>query len=248
MIFWHNSMIAWAKYLLDILLPPRCKLCGKIVSDDDSLCPECFNKINFVTRPYCAHCGQPLESVSKASKHFLCPNCAQNKLPWFRLARSAFRYEEDSKNLILSFKFYDRTDNAKILAKFMKNAAQDIFDKGVDLIVPVPLHYTRLFKRKYNQSALLACELSKMTGVPVDFDGLVRHRKTRPQVEFSGKVRQLNVRNAFSVKRPDDFKGKHILLIDDVLTTGSTLKECAKALKKAHPSSIDLLTAARVCD
>ena len=241
-------MFALFKSLIDALLPPRCKLCGKIVSDDDSLCPECFNKINFVTRPYCAHCGQPLESVSKASKHFLCPNCAQNKLPWFRLARSAFRYEEDSKNLILSFKFYDRTDNAKILAKFMKNAAQDIFDKGIDLIIPVPLHYTRLFRRKYNQSALLAIELSKLTGIPVEFDGLVRHKKTRPQVEFSGKVRQLNVRNAFSVKRPDDFKGKHILLIDDVLTTGSTLKECAKALKKAHPSSIDLLTAARVCD
>lgn len=241
-------MFALFKSLIDTLLPPRCKLCGKIVSDDDSLCPECFNKINFITRPYCAHCGQPLESVNKTSKHFLCPNCAQNKLPWFRLARSAFRYEEDSKNLILSFKFYDRTDNAKILAKFMKNAAQDIFDKGINLIVPVPLHYTRLFRRKYNQSALLAIELSKLTGIPVEFDGLVRHKKTRPQVEFSGKVRQINVRNAFSVKCPDDFKGKHILLIDDVLTTGSTLKECAKALKKAHPSSIDLLTAARVCD
>ena len=241
-------MFALFKSFINTLLPPRCKLCGKIVSDDDSLCPECFNKINFITRPYCAHCGQPLESVGKASKHFLCPNCAQNKLPWFRLARSAFRYEEDSKNLILSFKFYDRTDNAKILAKFMKNAAQDIFDKGIDLIVPVPLHYTRLFRRKYNQSALLAIELSKLTGIPVEFDELVRHKKTRPQVEFSGKVRQLNVRNAFSVKRPDDFKGKHILLIDDVLTTGSTLKECAKALKKAHPSSIDLLTAARVCE
>ena len=241
-------MFALFKSLINTLLPPRCKLCGKIVSNDDSLCPECFNKINFISRPYCQHCGQPFDYASSASKVLLCPNCTQNKLPWFRLARSAFRYEEDSKNLILSFKFYDRTDNAKILAKFMKNAAQDIFDKGIDLIVPVPLHYTRLFRRKYNQSALLAIELSKLTGIPVEFDGLVRHKKTRPQVEFSGKVRQLNVRNAFSVKRPDDFKGKHILLIDDVLTTGSTLKECAKALKKAHPSSIDLLTAARVCD
>ena len=136
----------------------------------------------------------------------------------------------------MSFKFHDCTDDAKILAKWMKQAGEDIWDKGVDVIVPVPLHYTRLVKRKYNQAAMLAVELSKMTGIPVDLTHLVRHRKTRPQVEFSGHVRVKNVKGAFSVKSINAFRGK-----------GSTLRECAKAISKAKPKSIDLLTAARVC-
>ena len=113
--------------------------------------------------------------------------------------------------------------------------------------MPVPLHYTRLVKRRYNQSALLARELGRYTGLPVDCFSLVRHRKTRPQVEFSGFERVRNVKNAFSVPHPEKLAGKRVVLIDDVLTTGSTLKECAAALKKAGVRSVDALTVARVC-
>ena len=126
-------------------------------------------------------------------------------------------------------------------------AGKDIWRAGVDVLIPVPLHYTRLIKRRYNQSALLAKELSKITGVPVEYSALVKHKRTRPQVEFSGRRRKHNLRGAFKLKYAERSKGKKIVLIDDVLTTGSTLKECAKALQVGAPESIDLLTVARVC-
>ena len=123
---------------------------------------------------------------------------------------------------------------------------KDIFAAGVDVIVPIPLHYTRLIKRRYNQSALLAGELGRLCGVPVDVRAVVRHCKTKPQVEFSGHERVKNVKNAFSVKYPAVLKGRRVLLLDDVMTTGSTLRECAKAILKAGAVSVDALTVARV--
>ena len=234
--------------MLDLILPPRCKKCGKIICDDDALCDDCFNELNFISAPYCQRCGIPFEDVGGKPPHnWLCAECARDKHPWFRLCRSALHYDEFGKALIIALKFYDRTDDARILAKWMKLAGKDIWAQGVDVIVPIPLHYTRLIKRKYNQAAMLAVELSKLTGIPVDLTHLIRHRKTRPQVEFSGHVRVKNVKGAFSIKSIKAFQGKRVLLVDDVLTTGSTLKECAKAIAKAKPKSIDLLTAARVC-
>ena len=129
----------------------------------------------------------------------------------------------------------------------LKVAGQDIFNAGADVLIPVPLHYTRLLKRKYNQSVLLAQELSYYTGLPVDSFSLIRHKKTQPQVKFSGIQRVKNVKNAFSVKNPEKLAGKRVILIDDVFTTGSTLKECALTLKKAGVRSVDTLTVARVC-
>lgn len=239
-------MRTWWKYILDLFLPPRCKKCGKIICDDDALCDDCFNELNFISAPYCQRCGRPFEDISGLKHgHLLCPDCAREKHPWFRFGRAAVHYDDFSKPLIISFKFYDRTDHALLLAKWLKIAGKDIWAAGADMLVPVPLHYTRLIKRKYNQAALLAKELSAMTSIPVEYSALIRHRRTRPQVEFSGSIRRRNVRGAFSVKHPQKFKGRRIVLIDDVMTTGSTLKECAKALRSAHPRSIDLLTVAR---
>ena len=124
-------------------------------------------------------------------------------------------------------------------------AGKDIFKEGVDLIVPVPLHYTRLIKRKYNQSALLAKELGKLTGIEVDYKSLIKGKITKPQVDCTGNERLQNLKGAFYVKNHKKIKGKKILLIDDVLTTGSTVNECAKALKSAQPKSIYSLTIAR---
>ena len=235
--------------LLNLILPPRCKKCGKIVSDDNSLCEECFNSINFISAPYCSKCGRPFEQTGFAeNKHkMICAVCAREKHPWFRLCRSAVKYDDNSKPLIIAFKFHDCTDDAALMAKWMKNAGRDIWAAGAEVIVPVPLHYTRLIKRRYNQSSLIAKELSKLTGLPVDYSSLIRHRKTRPQVEFSGKVRIRNVKDAFSVRKPERIKGRRVVLIDDVMTTGSTLKECAKALRRARALSVDALTVARVC-
>ena len=255
------------RLLLDSILPRRCRKCGQILTIEGELCEKCLNELNFIFPPYCRKCGHPL-SEKEARGKMLCASCLRKKRFPFRLSRSALCYDEASKNLILdicflvkciiynigiiknlilAFKFMDRTENARLLAAMLKVAGEDIFKAGVDVIVPVPLHYTRLVKRRYNQAALLARELGRYTGLPVDCFSLVRHRKTRPQVEFSGFERVRNVKNAFSVPHPEKLAGKRVVLIDDVLTTGSTLKECAAALKKAGVRSVDALTVARVC-
>ena len=233
--------------VINAFLPPRCLKCGKVLcGTEDGLCPECFNEINFISRPYCEKCGHPLDEEPSGSKVY-CATCLQKLKTPFRYSRSAFRYDEGSKNMILSFKFLDKTENAKLLGNYMYYAGKDIWNNGADVLVPVPLHYTRLLKRKYNQSALLCKELSKKSGVPVEYTAVERHIKTRPQVEFSGSARVKNVKNAFRVKNPDKIRGKHVVLVDDVMTTGSTLKECALVLQQAGAVSVDTLTIARVC-
>ena len=231
--------------IIKIFLPPRCIKCGAILSDDDGLCSECFNQLNFITAPYCYKCGHPFEQAA-STKKMLCASCAKkNKTP-FRLNRSALCYDDISKDLILALKFMDKTENAKTLAKWLNMAGYDIWQEGVDVLVPVPLHYKRLIKRRYNQSALLVKELSKLTGIEADYTSLIKHKSTKPQVQFSGHERVKNVRGAFSVKHIEKIKGKRVVLIDDVMTTGSTLKECALALKSAGAKSVDTLTVARV--
>ena len=236
----------WTK-IIDLLLPPRCICCGKIVSNANGLCADCFNSINFISKPYCAKCGHPFEEVvNKKSQKLLCGRCSKKQKTPFRLNRSALIYDDISKDLILALKFMDKTENAKTLAKWLYIAGHDIWQEEVDILVPVPLHYKRLIKRRYNQSALLAKELSKLTGIEADYTSLIKHKSTKPQVQFSGRERVKNVKGVFSVKHPEKIKGKRVVLVDDVMTTGSTLKECALALKKAGAKSVDTLTVARV--
>ncbi len=234
------------RFLFDSILPRRCRKCGQILTNEGELCEKCLSELNFIYPPYCKKCGHPLTDSENSGK-MLCAVCLSRKRSPFRMSRSALYYDDASKNLILAFKFMDKTENARLLAAMLKVAGEDIFAAGADVIVPVPLHYTRLIKRRYNQSALLAYELGRYTGLPVDCSSLVRHKKTRPQVEFSGTERARNVKKAFSVRHPEKLAGKRVVLIDDVLTTGSTLRECAVALKKAGVRSIDTLTVARVC-
>lgn len=239
-------MKIWQK-ILNFILPPRCVLCGKVLRDDQGICDSCINNVEFLKLPICYRCGQPLNEVTgQNNAHLLCARCLRTKRQVFRLSRSAFAYDDFSKKLILDFKFYDYTDLAALLAKMLYVAGNDIFQSGVDIIIPVPLHYTRLIKRKYNQSSLLAKELSKLTGIKTDNFILRKKRRTKPQVECSGTARLNNLKNAFIVKNPAKIKGKRVLLIDDVLTTGATLRECAVTLKRAGAKSVDNLTAARV--
>lgn len=233
--------------IINLILPPRCKKCGKVILDDNGLCEDCFQEISFITTPYCARCGIPFAEVPKGKKNLICGNCAKDKHPVFQMNRAAVHYDEASKPLVVSLKFLDKTDNAALLAKWMSLAGKDIFTQGVDVIIPIPLHFTRLIKRRYNQAALLAKELHKITSIPVDYMSVIRHRSTKPQIEFLGHARIKNVKDAFSVKHPESIKGKRILLIDDVMTTGSTLKECALVIRKSGALSVATLTVARVC-
>lgn len=231
------------KKIFDFILPPRCLMCGKVVSFDNTLCEECLEQIHFISKPYCLHCGIPLNSNEE--KDFYCVNCLTNS-DNLRLCRAAIQYDDFSKKLILDFKFHDHIENKKLLANWLKMAGKDIFEEGVDLIIPVPLHFSRLFKRKYNQSAMLAYELSHITNIKVDFNSLIKKKYSSPQALCSQKQRLKNVKGTFVVKDNSKIKGKRILLIDDVYTTGSTLKECAKILSKAGAKSVDALTVAKV--
>lgn len=239
-------MLTWFRKLLNFILPPRCLLCGKIISSENSLCSDCFENISFITEPYCKYCGIPLNGNKDDVFELSCLHCL-NKKNSFRLCRSAIEYDRFSKKLLLDFKFADHIENRLLFARWLYFAGKDIFKAGVDLIIPVPLHYTRIIQRKYNQSAMLAAELSKLCLIPVNYKALKKIRYTKPQVQCSGKKRKSNIKDAFEVIDPSNIKGKRVVLIDDVYTTGSTMHECIKVLKKAKVKSVDVLTVARVC-
>lgn len=233
--------------LINLLLPPRCIKCGKILSEHNGLCPECFNKITFISEPFCRCCGRPFhtELPPQSGSGYLCGACLKRKRQLFALQRSAFVYDAFSKELVLDFKFNDGTAAAEPLAKMLLSAGRDIWKESPDLLVPVPIHRCRLLKRRYNQSALLVKYLAELTGIPADYDSLIRHENTVPQVSLSRQARCKNLKKAFSVKYPERIAGRNIVLIDDVETTGSTLSECARVLKKSGAGKIYAVTLAR---
>lgn len=172
----------------------------------------------------------------------------KEKKPLFKMKRSAFIYDDHSKKLITDFKFHDKTVSAETLANLLYSAGRDIWKESPDLLIAVPMHRVRLLKRRYNQAALLVNYLAKQTHIPADHFSLIRAKNTIPQVQLSGTARRNNLKQAFVVKAPHHIKNKSIVLIDDVETTGSTLKECAKALKQAGATEIYAVTLARTED
>ncbi|MCQ2734798.1 MAG: ComF family protein [Alphaproteobacteria bacterium] len=232
---------------INMILPPRCLKCGQVLGAQNGLCADCFKKISFIGEPLCYRCGRPFaaEMHLRSGVRLLCGACGKEKRPLFAMRRSAFLYNDESKKLILDFKFKDKTFSAETLANILYGAGRDIWPENPDVIIPVPIHWTRLLKRRYNQSALLVKYLSSRSAVSADYSSLVRQKNTVPQVQLVGAARRRNLLQAFAVKYPQNIKGKKIVLVDDVETTGSTLKECAKVLKKAGAAKIYALTLAR---
>jgi len=199
--------------------------------------------MRFITAPQCACCGLPFEF--DAAVGMICGACA-DRTPFFDQARAVLVYDDASRQIVLRFKHADQTDLAPIMAGWMKTSAAKLLN-DCDLLVPVPLHWTRLFKRRYNQSAMLALNLAKISNRPVKPDVLVRKKRTPSQGHLSPKQRRKNVQGVFSVapKLKSMIKGRRILLIDDVYTTGATVDACAKTLLDAGAHAVDVLTFAR---
>jgi len=230
--------------MLDIVLPPRCLKCGATVDAVGALCADCWPAVAFLAPPHCAACGLPFEF--DLGPDALCGACAGER-PVFARARAAFRYDDGSKDLILRFKHADRTDSAPAFARWMARAGAALL-ADADLIVPVPLHWLRLFMRRYNQAALLASALGGLSGKPAVNDLLLRRRRTPSQGGLGALGRQRNVAGAFAVdpRRRARLQDKRVLLVDDVLTTGATVSACTSALLRAGAGAVDVLTLARV--
>lgn len=229
------------KYMVDIVFPPQCAICGNTIEKQGGICANCFAKMHFITSPFCNICGKPFNAITE--KWQICPSCLGKKE--FDKARFALIYDESSKPLILSFKHADKTHITSLLAKLMANAGEDIL-KDADMLIPVPLSWQRLLRRRYNQSALLAKELSKLTKVPFCFDVLKRKRNTKSQGDFNAKERYKNVKGAFTIHHKEKIQNKTLVIIDDVFTTGATVQECAKVLRKNGAGKIYVLALATV--
>jgi ComF family protein len=227
--------------VLDGVLPPRCLACGETVGEPDSLCGRCWGGITFFTAPWCVICGLPFPHPM--GEDALCGDCAREQRSWDR-ARAALRYDKNSRHLVLGLKHGDRTHVAGAFGRWMHRAGVDVL-VGADLLVPVPLHWTRLFQRRYNQAALLAQAIRSAGGPDVAADWLVRRRKTPSQGHLGPAARERNVRGAFVIRPGRSFAGKRVVIIDDVITTGATVEECARVLKRGGAAFVGVLTLAR---
>lgn len=229
--------------IADIIWPPRCFACGCDVARQGDVCGACFKGLRFITDPMCACCGHPFSY--HMADNSVCAECTRDTPP-FDKARSALIYNEASRTMLVPFK-NDNVLGAKRFAGWCHMALGDILQDNC-LCIPVPLHDMRLRERGYNQAALLARHLSKLGGIPHLLDGLERTRHTPKQRDMTRTQRQKNVRGAFSVK--DRHKPliaeRHVILVDDVMTTGATIKACTLALKKAGAKKVSVVTVARV--
>jgi len=225
---------------VDAVLPPRCLACGATVGEPDALCGRCWSAMTFFVAPWCARCGLPFPYPMEEGA--VCADCARGEASWDR-ARAVMRYDKHSRRLVLGLK-YDRTELANALGAWMRRAGGEILD-GADLIVPVPLHWTRLLSRRYNQAGLLAHAIHAAGGPPVAPDWLIRRRRTPSQGRLGPLARARNVRGAFALRPGRDVKGKRLVIVDDVLTTGATVEECARVLRREGAAFVGVLTLAR---
>ena len=247
------------KRCLHLILPTLCRVCGKALVKEGRpfFCDCCWGGIQPIPPPVCPCCGRPFASpvALEYSPGHLCGECRE-KPPAFDSARAAGYYQGVLVEAIRLFKYQGKTRLSRHLAALLVSEAvkmreaqeglQGDLQKGVNVVMAVPLHRDRLRQREFNQSLLLASFLSRNLKVPLLIEGLERNRWTRPQVELDGEERRKNVRKVFSVPRPEWIKGHRILLVDDVYTTGATVNECAKVLKKAGAQAVHILTLARM--
>jgi len=239
-----NPLRAALRFTLDVALPPLCPSCREPLGDGIGLCAACWSKLSLIEPPYCARLGIPFTYDPGPG---LLSMEAIAAPPAYDRARAAVRYDDVARALVHRFKYGDRLDLAPMMGRWMARAGRELL-ADADGLIPVPLHWRRLWARRFNQSAALAGAIGGVGKVPVLHGVLKRVRATPQQVGLSKTERADNVQGAFRV--PPEHKpavaGRRLILIDDVLTSGATADTCARALLRAGAAHVDVLVFARV--
>jgi ComF family protein len=236
--------------VLNFLVPPRCIKCGNLTAEDHQLCADCWKEITFIVEPFCKKCGHPLEIsplYDASSEGDGCHNCL-GYAHFYDQVRSVFVYNEIAKKLLVRFKHGDATYLTPTFSRWLKQKGEE-FISSSDYLIPVPLHWKRLLYRRYNQSALLCISLLKLLPhKPIYAPYILRRKRhTLSQGHKTISQRQENIEGAFIVpeRYKNQLKGKTVVLVDDVMTTGATIQECSRTLKEAGCKKVYVLTIAR---
>jgi ComF family protein len=244
----RSSILAWGRRVtgaaLGLLYPPTCIACQAATGEAHALCAACWAGIRFIERPYCERLGTPF--TVDLGQPLLSPAAIADP-PVFERARAVAEYHGTTSLLVHRLKYNDRLELARALGRMMARAGAELITNA-DVIVPVPLHRWRLWRRRFNQAMALASVVSEETQVPCDPFLLSRVKPTRRQVGLTKAQRQENLQGAFRV--PADRKalvsGRRVLLVDDVLTTGATANAASRALLRGGAARVDVLAFARV--
>src|SRR5271166_3528519 len=232
-----------ARAALDTLYPPTCLACRAATDSHGALCPRCWSAMRFIERPFCERLGTPFEQ--DLGEGLISPQAMADP-PVFQRARAVARFEDGpARTLAHRLKYSDRAELARPMARWMVRAGADVL-ADADLLVPVPLHPLRLWRRRFNQAAALASEVSRQTGKPCDVAALRRVKATQSQVGLSRAQRAENVQGAFRIADSAAVRGRNVVLIDDVLTSGATANAASRALLRGGAKRVDALVFARV--
>jgi ComF family protein len=235
---------SFARAAVDFLVPPRCLACQTRVEFNDTLCGRCWRDVRFIHAPLCDRIGIPLPfdtgGVTISAAALADP-------PDYDRARAVAHFSGRMQEMIHHLKYGDRQDGRVLFGRWLTAAGSPLFE-GADILMPVPLSRRRLLWRRFNQSALLATEVARHTGIAMEPQMLIRRRQTRAQVGLTEAQRRLNVQGAFVVAKTaiSKIQGRSVILIDDVITTGATVNACARALRRAGAARIDVLALALV--
>jgi ComF family protein len=238
-------------WLVDWLYPPRCRACSKTIygRDAEYFCPACWSQVRLVTHPLCNRCGRPFPDASGDDHH--CAGCL-TRTPYFVRARAWGCYPRDEiadhplRQVVQKFKYGRKVSLGKPLGRLMAQGCQEFLEAcHIDLIVPVPLHPKRLRWRGFNQSLLLARQVSHRIQVTIDPFILYRNRETTPQTQLTEDERKKNVRGAFAIAPGKSLEERSVLLVDDVYTSGATVNECSRVLLRGGAKEVCVLTLAR---
>ena len=233
-----GALAAGRRWVIDLALPPRCPGCGIITGELHSFCAECWRSIEWLGDSGCKTCGMPLEGTDLDT----CGACLASP-PLIARTRAAVAYGDITRTLPLRLKYSRKVALAKTMARYMRPL---VASDDSPLLVPVPLHRSRLWARGFNQSALVARELARDCAIAHDPYVLRRSKRTAPLKGMGSRQRLLEVRGAFTVGQPEALQGKSVVLVDDVLTSGSTAHACAKAVMRAGARRVELICWARV--